>query len=468
MRRLTASLILILSFAGATLAQAGELVLRWDSSLNTVRDTVYLSGSANVPDQQWFFVEAAPFDQAAAEAVWTPVVSYQFAPVIDGSLGDWNTSVFTDGFYQVRLHAVDGAQESHYYTLGPILVNNDGALVNEERVEVIGRARAADGMLPSPAVENRLPLPVGGHLSVLDEDAQEAMRRAGMTWVKWQIPFHPGGGLHVARDRINRAHDAGFLALLSVTGEKHDLATGGIDYLDEYAAFLGEVAALGADAIEVWNEMNLDREWPHGQISPSRYSPMLQKAYKAIKAANPDTTVITGALAPTGAEGAFGLDAVWNDDRYYLGMANQGVHNYADCIGVHYNEGILPPTSQGGDPRSEYPTRYFLPMLERVAFPFRNVDIPMCITEMGYLSPEGYGPLPPGFEWGAYTSVEEQAQWLSQAILMASNYQRMPVALIIIWNIDFQEYGADPQAGFAIIRPDGGCPACDSIASLMR
>ena len=75
--------------------------------------------------------------------------------------------------------------------------------------------------------------------------------------------------------------------------------------------FLGEVAGLGADAIEVWNEMNIDREWPTGQIDPRRYKVMLEKAYTQIKAANPDTIVITGALAPTGAEGAFGLAAVW-------------------------------------------------------------------------------------------------------------------------------------------------------------
>ena len=272
------------------------------------------------------------------------------------------------------------------------------------------------------------------------------MKSAGMTWVKWQIPYFEGTDLTVARERINWSHEAGFLVLLSITGEKHALAEGGDAYLDDYAEFLGEVAGLGADAIEVWNEMNIDREWPTGQIDPRRYKVMLEKDYTQTKAANPDTIVITGALAPTGAEGAFGLAAVWNDDRYYLGMANAGVAEFADCIGVHYNEGILPPTSQGGDPRDEYPTRYLPLMLRRVAFPFRNFDIPMCMTEMGYLSPEGYGPLPPGFEWGAYTSVAEQAQWLAQAIQISANFQRMPVQLIIIWNIDLRQLRQRPSS----------------------
>ena len=44
----------------------------------------------------------------------------------------------------------------------------------------------------------------------------------------------------------------------------------------------------------------------------------------------------------------------------------------------------------------------------------------------------------------------------------------MPVEMIIVWNIDFDNYDVDPQAGYAIIRPDGACPACETIAALGR
>jgi len=122
--------------------------------------------------------------------------------------------------------------------------------------------------------------------------------------------------------------------------------------------------------------------------------------------------VITGAPAPTGAEGAFGLSRVWNDDRYYLGMANAGAADFTDCIGVHYNEGIIPPQQQGGDPRQpDYPTRYLPLMMQRAAFPFRSNPKPICFTELGYLSPEGFDSLPSGFAWAANTSVAEQSEW---------------------------------------------------------
>ena len=182
--------------------------------------------------------------------------------------------------------------------------------------------------------------------------------------------------VRLARDRINRTREAGLLVLLSVTGEKHELADGGAAGRDAYAAFLGEVAALGADAIEVWNEMNLDREWPSGQINPKHYAIMLQKAYTAIKTANPDTMVITGALLPTEAEGAFGRARVWNDDHYYFGMAKARVADYADCIGVQYNQGNLPPDAQAGDPRGNTPTRFLPLLLERVAFSFPRFRYP--------------------------------------------------------------------------------------------
>ncbi|MCY3574989.1 MAG: hypothetical protein OXG92_08330 [Chloroflexi bacterium] len=466
MRNILLVFLLFAAMGSATLAQSDALNLVWSPVYNTVRGIVDLRGTANIADQQWYLFEAAPYE-ADQDAMWMPVVSPSFAPAIDAELGKWNTSILADGFYQLRLHAVDSAQTSHFYTLGPILVNNNHSnLVNLEPVEPILPALEPQA---APEIVNRLPLPVGGHVLRFGESTIEAMHSAGMTWVKWQIPFIPGEDLTVARHRIKVTHEAGFRILLSVTGHVHDLSEGGDEYLLAYADFLGEVAALGADAIEVWNEMNLDREWTQGEIHPRNYAKMLRPAYAAIKAANPDTFVITGALSPTGAEGVFGPAKVWNDDNYYRGMANEGIADYADCIGVHYNEGVLPPSQLGGDPRDhDYPTRYFISQLDRAGYYFQNYNIPLCITELGYLSPEGYGPLPGGFTWAANTSVVEQAAWLAQAIEIAADYTRSPVDLLIVWNMDFEQYEPDPQAGYAIIRRDGNCPACQTIGALIR
>lgn len=299
---------------------------------------------------------------------------------------------------------------------------------------------------------------LGGQVQDLNGNTIAAMQRAGMRWVKRQAQNGDGGAVGL----INQAHGAGLKILLSVVGDRNAVVEDG--YQTGYAAFVGSLAAQGADAIEVWNEMNIDREWKTGSINPALYVSLLARSYNAIKRANPNTIVISGALAPTGAEGAFGTGRVWNDDRYYAGMAAAGAGSYLDCVGVHYNEGIVGPNANSGDPRGSYPTRFFSSMLNRAIGPFGGKSA--CFTELGYLTPEGYGTLPGGFAWAQNTSVAQQAAWLAQAAVKASGSGR--VRLMIVFNVDFTYFGDDPQAGYAMLRPGNRCPACDTLGSVMR
>ena len=41
------------------------------------------------------------------------------------------------------------------------------------------------------------------------------------------------------------------------------------------------------------------------------------------------------------------------------------------------------------------------------------------------------------------------------------------VRLAIVFNVDFDYYGSDPQAGYAIIRKGGSCPACEALGTVM-
>ena len=82
---------------------------------------------------------------------------------------------------------------------------------------------------------------------------------------------------------------------------------------------------------------------------------------------------------------------------------------------------------------------------------------------IGLLTPEGFPPLPGSFGWAENVTLAQQASWLDQVVSLSARSGK--VRLLIIWNIDFTQYGDDPMAGFAIIRPDGSCPACDALAS---
>jgi uncharacterized protein YraI len=294
---------------------------------------------------------------------------------------------------------------------------------------------------------------VNGHASRPD-----LMGQAGMNWIKLQA--HHGQDMSGA---IGGAHGQGFKILLSVIGDKSQVMND--SYQQSYAAYVGQLAAQGANAIEIWNEANLDREWPRNQIDPAAYTRLLAYSYNAIKRSNAGTIVIGGAPAPTGAEAAF-PGQVMNDDNWLRGVVNAGGLSYMDCVGVHYNEGTVSPTAWTGATQGDnYYTRYYGGMVNT----YSNITggaRPLCFTELGYLSPEGYGALPGNFAWASNTTVAQQAQWLGEVVSLARGSGR--VRLLIVFNVDFtQWYPDDPQAGYAIIRPGGSCPACATMGAAM-
>jgi hypothetical protein len=329
-----------------------------------------------------------------------------------------------------------------------------------------GTTPVASGNLPAPVAGGAAisGFGLGGHVTGLDQAAINAMKAAGMTWVKMQLPMSAGIGK--GQEFITSAHNNGFKILLGVVGDKNALASDFNGHLTTYTAFLAELAKAGADAIEVWNEANIDREWPVGQINGANYVKLLAPSYNAIKGANASTIVVSGAPAPTGFFGAAGCGTGGcNDDVFMQQMAQAGAAQYLDCVGLHYNEGIVSPSTNSGDPRGEYPTYYFNSMLNRGYAPFGGK--PVCFTEFGYLSPEGFSsPLPGAFGWAANTSVAEHASWLGEAATAAAQSGRVRIA--IVWNINFKGFDSDPQAGYAIIRPDGNCPACGILGTVMK
>lgn len=319
---------------------------------------------------------------------------------------------------------------------------------------------------PGPTVPPS-PLPSGFELGgqVFGFGNSQQMRQAGMTWAKVQVRYNLGDPASIVQGAINEARSNGFRVLLSVLGDREQLRANPGQYFAQFAQFLGGVAQLGPEAIEVWNEQNIDREWPAGLINPASYTQMLSAAYQAIKAANSNVLVISGAPAPTGFFGGACTPNGCDDDAFIRGMAANGAANAMDCVGIHYNEGILSPDASSGDPRgnSNHHTRYYPTMVNLYSSVFPGK--PLCFTELGYLSPEGFGPLPAGFTWAANTTVQDQAEWLARAAVLSRQGGR--VRLMIVWNVNATQFTPDPQAGFAIIRPNNSCLACNTLGGAM-
>ncbi len=335
-----------------------------------------------------------------------------------------------------------------------------GAKIPGSDVTVVIQAGEVASAPPPPAPGARGSFELGGHVANFSFPYADLMRYAGMNWVKTQIRY-PADASGV----IAAAHAAGFKIQVSALGPAS--MTGQAGFEQEIASWVARMAAAGADAIEVWNEPNIDREWQNGLIHPANYTKLLCAAYQAIKAANPGTAVISAAPAPTGYFG--GCHPHGCDDKPWLeGMYVAGAANCMDYIGAHHNAGATPPSARSGHPADggdHHHSWYFLPQTELYYNIFRGTR-QLFYTELGYASQEGVEPFPDNFWWGRNTDNSEQAAWLAEAVRLS--IQTGMVRCIIVWNVDFlQPIPGDPQNGYAIIRPGGICPACDALHAVL-
>jgi hypothetical protein len=97
---------------------------------------------------------------------------------------------------------------------------------------------------------------------------------------------------------------------------------------------------------------------------------------------------------------------------------------------------------------------------------------PLCVTEFGWASSEGYGPPPPGFEFALDNTLEEQAEYIVKAYQLMRQWGF--VRLAFLWNLDYiQKTGLppdkDPYGPYSIIDPQGvPRPAFGAIMSMPK
>ncbi len=339
------------------------------------------------------------------------------------------------------------------------LRTGDGPFGTRMWVQIVAGEPEVAEPPPAPRPTDPGGFELGGHIRDWGFPHADRMRYAGMNWAKIQARYPQDvSGI------IAASHARGFKIQVSGLGPPGMVTEPGFE--QRIANWLAGIAAAGADAIEVWNEPNIDREWQIGHISPQGYTNLLCTAYRAIKAANPRTAVISAAPAPTGYFG--GCSANGCDDLPFLrGMYNAGAAQCMDYIGAHHNAGATPPSARSGHPADaggRHHSWYFLPQTELYYNVFRGTRR-IFYTEMGYASQEGVPPFSDHFSWARGNTNANQAAWLAESVRLSINTGI--VRCIIVWNIDYGRYGYDPQDGYAIIRPDGSCPSCDSLHAVL-
>ncbi len=121
-----------------------------------------------------------------------------------------------------------------------------------------------------------------------------AVKNMGFNWVKFQLPWKDFEGQRGQRnwpdDIIGDLNGNGLNVLVSIVKAPDWARPGNTDRSVEgppadpgtYASFVGEFAARycgRVQAIEVWNEQNLDYEWGREPLDPARYVRLLAAAY---------------------------------------------------------------------------------------------------------------------------------------------------------------------------------------------
>ena len=257
------------------------------------------------------------------------------------------------------------------------------------------------------------------------------MKRIGARMVRFDLDDSP------EQRRAVRAARADGLQVMGVI-------TGGSRDPEEYAARAERLvrlyAPLGVHHYEIWNEPNLVQTWPTADdpdVATTEYMEMVRAAYPRMKAADPDSTILVGALARREFVGG-------RPNDWLAAMYEKGLEGNFDAISVHpYTDPDLP----GEDVPAAYawlemagPWDDRTPSMRELMVDHGDGEKTIWITEYS---------APTGGELGVPVTEERQAEILGRATELAQSYP---------WLGGFLWYGVrDSESGdeqFGVLRSD--------------
>jgi anti-sigma factor RsiW/3',5'-cyclic AMP phosphodiesterase CpdA len=242
-----------------------------------------------------------------------------------------------------------------------------------------------------------------------------------------------------------------------------------------YADFVAQVAHRyqgRVQAIEVWNEQNLwYKVGGRGRMDAAAYVQLLQAAYKAIKAANPDMIVISGGLSPAGNVG----DLATDDIDYLIQMYANGFKDSVDGVGASpygFNcpaladwRTVTPEEASADSSQGLFTNRHhswcFLGTLEgyrEVMLTNDDGDTPIWVTQFGWAVSDSAQP---GYEFARDNTPEEQARWIVEAYQWADAQEW--VGSMFLFNLDYGLTAADTELAYYSILDR---PAYDALVAL--
>lgn len=351
---------------------------------------------------------------------------------------------------------------------------------------------------PKPTIPNldaaRMGIQLDPNLDQNDwNKALDSISNLGVKWLKVQISwkqYQPNNADEITEDfrrleiYLETANNKGLDVLISVakapawarTNQTEDGPPDDPNTLVNFMNLMMQEFGTHLDAIEVWNEPNLSREWQGQPLNGASYMKLFMPSYTSINAysermktdaktprATP-ITIITAGLAPT----SDNTEAGSRDDRAYLQeMYNAGLSGLSNVnVGIHpYGWGNPPDSTccqpsqdRGWDDNGHF---FFLDNVNA----FREIMVrnnhtngKMFATEFGYATWDNFPGDPPQV-WMSYNDRTTQGTYLVRAFEMAQGMDFM--GPVILWNLNVANKvtigNRDEMAAYSITFPGDGC-----------
>jgi hypothetical protein len=183
----------------------------------------------------------------------------------------------------------------------------------------------------------------------------------------------------------------------------------------------------------------------------------------------PYTYVVAAAPSSTGVND---VNLAMDDERYLrmLYSYNNGIiKDYFDAQGMHPGAAANPPDTmwpdKPGNPIgwNDHPTHYFrhVESVRAIMVEMGLADKQIWLTEFGWATANNT----PGYEYGNEVTLDEQAQYIGEAINMVYNDYRDEtgrswIGVMFLWNLNFAVLWGEEgnplheQASFGILNPD--------------
>jgi len=327
---------------------------------------------------------------------------------------------------------------------GPPVGSTD-SIGSDDRVAEADRPRPGFGFSPGAGLRSEDDARLAGDLT--------AMASVGARWVRldidWSVIEAERGRFDWSEhDRVIEAARSADLEVLGMlayspawarppdSSDKHPPFDDG-----EFASFAAAaVARYGGDGVaawQIWNEPNSQLFWSTGP-DPERYGRLLAATAAAIRAVDPDTTIVSGGLAPAVDRPE---DGWLSPETFLAGLLDSTALAQVDAVGIHPYSFPARPRDQDSGP---WNTFLRLPALHDRLFEADAGPLQLWVTEYG--APTGTHERAVSEEW--------QAVLISDALDATIDWPWLGPIFLYALRDDRDDPG-DLERNYGLLRHDG-------------